>query len=336
MRALVTGGGGFLGRRVVELLRERGDEVRFFARGAYPEVARETGARGIQGDLRDKEAVQRAVDGVDVVFHVASKTGFWERPGSRQFWGVNVDGTNLLLGAMEAAGVPKLVYTSTPSVVGYAHDVANGAQDLPYAEHHRSPYPESKAAAEAEVLRANGEHIATVSLRPHLIFGPRDANLLPRIMQRAAAGKLPIIGDGTNTVDATYVDNAAWSHLDACEALTDHTAACAGKAYFIGNEEPVVLYDWLNEILAGAGIPPIQRKLSPGLVGGLARALELAWGTLPLKGEPRLTPFLVDGFARDHWYDPEPARRDLGYTIRVPMDEAIQRTVAWYGEHGYT
>ncbi|MBN2800405.1 MAG: NAD-dependent epimerase/dehydratase family protein [Deltaproteobacteria bacterium] len=334
MRALVTGGGGFLGRRVVELLRAQGDEVRTFQRGRYPEVEA-TGAVAFQGDLLDKEAVRAAVDGVDTVFHVASMTGFWEKRGQRAFWRANVDGTNNLLAAMEDAGVRRLVYTSTPSVVGYAGDVQNGAQDLPYAKRHRSPYPASKAAAEAEVLRANGPQLATVSLRPHLIFGPRDNNLLPRILQRAAAGKLPIIGDGRARVDATYIDNAAWAHLDAASALTDAGAPCAGKAYFIGNEDPVVLVEWLNELLEGVGIAPLSRKIPHGLAGLVAGALELAWDNLPLRGEPRLTPFVVDGFARHHWYDPEPARRDLGYTPRVEMDQAVERTVAWFLEQGY-
>lgn len=334
MRVLVTGAGGFLGRRVVELLRARGDEVRTLQRGSYPDLAA-LGATAVTGDLTDSSAVREALAGVEVVFHVASKTGFWERKGEGQFWRVNVEGTNTLLAAMEEAGVRRLVYTSTPSVVGYEGDVENGAQNLPYARVHRSIYPQSKAAAEAEVLRANGPQLATVALRPHLIFGPRDHHLLPRLMQRAAAGKLPIIGDGRARVDATYIDNAAWAHLDAAAALRDHTAPCAGNAYFIGNEDPVVIVEWLNAIFEGVGIPPLRRKIPHGLASFLASVMEFTWDTLPLQGEPRLTPFVVDGFARHHWYDPEPARRDLGYTPRVDMERAIAETVAWFQEHGY-
>ncbi len=333
MKALVTGGGGFLGRRLVELLLQQDEQVTVLARSRYPEVEA-LGARCVQADLRDKGKLVSAVQGHDLVFHVASLTGFWGKKGANDYWAVNVDGTNNLLEVMEAVGVRRLVYTSTPSVVGYAHDVANGAQDLPYADPHQSIYPESKAAAEAEVLRANGPMLATVALRPHLIFGPGDNHLLPRLVQRGAAGKLPIIGDGSAKVDVTYIDNAAWAHLDAANALIAHTAPCAGKPYFIGNEAPVLLYDWINEILDGLGHPPLTKTLSRDTARRLAAVVEWMWDTLPVPGEPRLTPFLVDGLARDHWYDPAPARRDLGYHPRVEMPEAMKATITWLKQRG--
>jgi len=331
MKTLVTGGGGFVGRRLVELLRGSGDEVTVLARGSYPEVE-ELGARCVQADLRSPRAVATAVPGHDVVFHVASRTGFWGRKGSNDYWAINVDGTLNLLEAMEAAEVPRLVYTSTPSVVGYATDVECGPQDLPYAAVHESVYPESKAAAEQEVLRANRRGLATVALRPHLIFGPGDRHLVPRLVERARAGRLPIVGDGTNTVDVTYIDNAAWAHIDAARALTGHDADCAGKAYFIGNEKPVVLYDWIDELLDGMDLPPVRRRVSARTARKLAAVLEFFWDTLPLPGEPRMTPFLVDGLARSHWFNPEPARRDLGYEPRVKMEQAMRATIAWLRE----
>ena len=328
MKALVTGGGGFLGRRLVELLLGEGWEVTALARGEYPEVEK-LGATCVRADLRDKDALAAAASGHDIVFHVASRTGFWGKRRANDYWAINVDGTNNLLEAIETARVPRLVYTGTPSVVGYDGDHINGAQDLPYATKHQSIYPASKAAAEKEVLMANREGLATVSLRPHLIFGPKDNHFVPRLVDRARAGKLPIVGDGNNKVDVTFIDNAAWAHIDAASALTDHVAPCAGKAYFIGNEEPVVLYDWINDILDGLDIPPLTRRLSHQTARRLGAILEFLWDNLPLPGEPRVTPFLVDGMAREHWYDPEPARRDLGYRPRVTMDEALAATIEW-------
>ncbi len=333
MKALVTGGGGFLGRRLVELLLLQGEQVTVLARSRYPEVEA-LGAQCVQADLRDKGKLVGAVQGHDVVFHVASRTGFWGRKGANDYWSINVDGTNNLLEVMEAVGVGRLVYTSTPSVVGYAQDVENGGQDLPYADPHESVYPESKAAAEAEVLRANSPGLATVALRPHLIFGPGDNHLVPRLVERGAAGKLPIIGDGAAKVDVTFIDNAAWAHIDAANALISFEAPCAGKPYFIGNEDPVVLYQWINELLDGLGHHPITRRLSYDTARRLAAAMEWAWDSLPLPGEPRLTPFLIDGFARHHWYDPEPARRDLGYRPRVDMAEAMTATIGWLKQRG--
>ncbi len=329
MKALVTGGGGFLGKRVVQLLRQRGDDVTFLARGSYPEVEEETGAKGVQADLRDADAVTVAAHDMDVIFHVASMTGFWERPGTDAFRTVNVDGTRNVLAAALEEGVPRVVYTSTPSVVGYAHDVENGAQDLPYAEVHESEYPRTKAEAEQMVLAANGGGLATVALRPHLIFGPGDNHLLPRLVDRARGGKLPVVGDGSTRVDLTYIDNAAWAHLDAADALTGPDAACAAKAYFISNDEPVVFYEWLGNVLGDLDVPAPSRRVSLGLARTLGSVIEWTWNTFPMKGEPRITPFIASGLARHHWYDMEPAKQDFGYRIRVGMDDATAATIPW-------
>jgi nucleoside-diphosphate-sugar epimerase len=329
MKALVTGGGGFLGRRIVELLRERGDEVTFLARGHYPEVEA-TGAHGIRVDLRDREAVRSAVGGMDVVFHVAAKTDMWG--DLAEFWADNVDGTRNLIDALEAAGIPKLVYTSTPSVVGYHADVADGPRDLPYAKKHTSPYPHTKAVAERMVLDANSRHLATVAIRPHLVYGPRDSSLFPRVIERNRAGKLFIVGEGRNRVDFTYIDNAAWAHLDAERALTDHTAPCAGKAYFISDDRPILMWKFANQLFEGIGAPPVERRIPYGLARTVSGIMEWTWRTFRLSGEPRLTRFMVDALAREHWYDVEPAKEDLGYEVRIPQDEGLKRTIAWYQE----
>ncbi|MEZ4238321.1 MAG: NAD-dependent epimerase/dehydratase family protein [Myxococcota bacterium] len=326
---LVTGGGGFLGRRVVELLLERGDEVRFVARGTYPEVEA-LGAVGRQVDLRDAKSVRDAVRGVDVVHHVAGKAGAWGP--AEEYASINVDGTRNVIAACKAEGVGRLVYTSTPSVIGYAHD-AEGIEEAPYPARWESAYGETKARAERAVLAANGEGLRTVSLRPHLVIGPRDTNLVPRVIERAKAGSLRIVGDGTNKVDLTYVDNAAGAHLDAADALRDPSAPCAGRAYFISNDEPVVLWDWVNDVLQQLGLPPVTKKVSMRTAAGLGAVME--FGHKLLGGEPRMTRFMAVAMARSHWYSMAPAKRDLGYRIRVPLAEGTARTVAWLREAGY-
>ncbi|MFT4624692.1 MAG: nucleoside-diphosphate-sugar epimerase [Myxococcota bacterium] len=328
MKALVTGGGGFLGRRIVELLVEQGHTVRFVARGQYPEVEA-LGAEGVQADLRDPDAMLRAAAGMDTVFHVAAKAGYWGP--LEEFSGINVDGTRNVIAACRASGAGRLIYTSTPSVIGYAHEV-EGIAEAPYPDTWESPYGHTKAAAEREVLAANGPDLATVSLRPHLIIGPRDNNLLPRVVDRARQGRMMIVGAGDNTVDITYVDNAAWAHLDAAEAMTDSSAACAGKAYFISNDEPVKLWDWVNDFLPRVGAPPVSRHIGFGAATALGHALELAYTWLPLSGEPRMTRFVAAALARSHWYDMSPAKQDFGYRIRVPLAEGTERTVAWFNE----
>lgn len=325
---LVTGGGGFVGRRIVEMLLERGDTVRFVARGTYPDVEA-LGAVGRQLDLRDAKSLRDAVRGVDVVHHVAGKAGYW---GSfEEFAAVNIDGTRNVIDACRAEGVGRLVYTSTPSVVGYAAD-AEGIEEAPYPERWESPYGETKARAEKLVLAASSPGLRTVAVRPHLVIGPRDNHLVPRVIGRARAGQLRIIGDGTNKVDLTYVDNAAGAHLDAADALRAADAPCAGKAYFISNGEPVVLWEWINGVLAELGAPPVTKKVSLRTASALGGALELAHRWLPLAGEPRMTRFVALAMSRSHWYSMAPAQRDLGYRVRVPLDEGTRRTVAWLKE----
>lgn len=326
MIAVVTGGSGFLGARIVALLRARGDTVRVLTRQPHPALAAK-GAAYLSVDVRDTAAVRSAIAGSDVVYHVAGKTGHW---GARAaFQSVNVDGTRSVLAAAAYAGIPRLVYTSTPSVVGYATEVENGGPDLPHAAVHESAYAESKATAERLVLAANCPGLATIALRPHLVIGPGDRQMLPRVVRRAAQGRLRIVGDGRNRVDLTYIDNAAWAHLDAADALDGPQAAAAGKAYFISNGEPVALWPWLNQLLETLGLPPAGQPVPLGTARLAAAAGEWLWRSLALDGEPPITRFLASALARSHWYDMRPAARDIGYRIRIPMAEATRRTAQW-------
>jgi nucleoside-diphosphate-sugar epimerase len=325
MRTVVTGGGGFLGRRIAQLLLARGDHVTVIARQCYPDLER-LGAICVQADVRDAVALQSTLSGSDVVFHVAAKTGHW---GPRAaFQSVNVDGTESVLAAVRSVDVPALVYTSTPSVIGYSHDVENGGPDTPYAGKLWSAYAESKMKGEQLVLAANSDNLATIALRPHLIFGPGD-KFLSRIARLAAQGRLRIIGSGQNRIDLTYVDNAAWAHLDAADALHARTATCAGKAYFISNGEPVKAWEWLNQILVELRLPPASRPLSLRSAHIVALLAESLWRILSLDGEPPITRFLAAAVARSHWFDMEPARRDLGYHVRVHMTDATRITLQW-------
>jgi nucleoside-diphosphate-sugar epimerase len=327
--AVVTGAGGFLGRRITELLCDRGEAVRVLVRQPHPDLEA-LGATPIILDIRDASAVHSALRDADVVFHVAAKTGPWG--AAAEFRSVNVGGTRNVLDAARAGSVRRLVFTSTPSVVGYARDVENGGPDLPYAAVHESAYSQSKAEAERLVLAASGTSLRTVAVRPHLVIGPGDRRMMPLVVRRAATGRLRIIGDGRNRVDLTDVDNAAWAHLDAADALEVPEAPCAGRAYFISNGEPVLLWEWLNRVLAALGVPPVTRSLPLRTARLAAVAVEQIWGAFHLAGEPPITAFLAGALARSHWYDLAPARRDLGYHVRVSMEEATRRTLAWLAD----
>jgi len=325
VKALVTGGGGFLGRAVVEALIEEGHEVGSASRGDYPELEA-LGVHTHRVDLTDRAGMEKAVAGADTVFHVAALTGVW---GPRkEFHDANVVGTRNVVEACRRAGVGRLIATSSPSVCFDGTDHRRAQNDLPYARRFLAAYPETKAEAEALVLAANGEELATCALRPHLIFGPRDPHLIPRLLERARAGRLVVVGDGQNEVSLSYIDNAAAAHLDAARSLTPG-AAHAGKAYFIAQTEPVRLWEWIGELLERMDIEPVRRRVPRGLAAGMGAILEAAWKTLSLSGEPPMTRFVAAQLASTHSYDLGPAERDFGYRERVGLQEATDRLVAW-------
>jgi len=321
VKALVTGGGGFLGGAVARLLRQRGYAVRSFTRTAYPWLD-ELGAEQSLGDLADPAAVERAVSGVDAIFHVAAKAGVWGRYAD--YFATNVTGTANVIAAAKKHGVRKLVYTSTPSVVHGGGDIEGGDESLPYPKHFDAHYPETKALAEKAVLAADGPDLATVALRPHLIWGPGDPHLIPRVIARAKAGTLRRIGSRPVTVDVTYVDNAAAAHVLAAEKLEPGSPA-AGKAYFVTNGEPVELWAFLNRVLAEAGLPPVTRHVSAWKARLAGRVLERVYRLLRLPGEPSMTRFVAAQLSTSHWYDIAAARRDLGYEPRVGTEEGLRR-----------
>lgn len=329
MRALVTGGGGFLGRYIVEQLLARGDEVTVFSRGAYPELA-QAGARLSRGDIQDREALVRACTGMDVVYHAAAKAGLWGEWSA--FYGVNVVGTENVIAACLSCGVPRLVNTSSPSVIFDGKSQEGLDETAPYPVRYESPYPHTKAIAEQRVTAANSAALLTVSLRPHLIFGPRDTHLLPGLLARAARGQVPQVGSGTNRVDLSYVEDAARSHLLAADALQPGSPV-AGRLYFISQGEPVVLWPWIGELLAALGLPAIRKRYSLGLARAAGGLLAAVHSGLRLSGEPRLTPFLASELAQSHYYDISSARSDLGYAPHYTMARALEKTIAWLKAH---
>jgi len=295
--------------------------VRSFTRSRYPWLD-ELGVEQALGDLAQLADVERAVSGCDVVFHVAAKAGVWGRYSA--FFDTNVTGTQNVIAACKKHGVRRLVYTSTPSVVHAGQDVEGATEALPYPKHFEAAYSETKATAEKAVLAANGPDLATVSLRPHLIFGPSDPHLVPRIIDAARKGKLRRIGSRPVKVDVTYIDNAAQAHLDAADRLDIGTGP-AGKAYFVSNGEPVELWPFIDRILVEAGAPPVTRRVSAWKAKLAGRVLEYVYWLLPLPGEPPMTRFVASQLSTSHWYDISAARRDLGYEPSVSVEEGLKR-----------
>jgi nucleoside-diphosphate-sugar epimerase len=317
MNALVTGGGGFLGGAIVRRLLARGDTVRSVSRGRYPDLPCEQ----MQGDLAEPGVAERAVAGCDVVFHVAAKAGIAGR--ERDYLRANVEATQRILDACRAGGIGRLVYTSSPSVVFNGCDMEGVDESVPYPDHYLAAYPRTKAEAERRVLAANGPTLATVALRPHLIWGPGDNHLVPRILERGRAGRLRQIGQGKK-VDSVYIDNAAEAHLLAADRLAPG-AACAGKAYFISNGEPMPTWELVNRILEAGGVPPVTRRVSPWLAYAVGATLETVYAVLWPDAEPPMTRFVASELATSHWFDLTAARRDLCYVPRVTIEEGLGR-----------
>ena len=299
----------------------RGDQVRSFARGEYPKLVK-LGVEVRRGDLCDSEAVAAAIQGCERVFHVAALPGVWG--AYKDYYRTNVVGTDNVLAACRAQGVKRLVYTSTPSVVHAGGDIEGGDESLPYATKFSAHYPRTKAIAEQSVLRANGEKLCTVALRPHLIWGPGDNHLTPRILARGRANRLRLIGKRPNLIDTVYIDNAADAHILAADRLAPG-AACAGKTYFISNGEPMPLAEITNGILAAAGLPPVTRRIPAPLAYAVGALAELVYGLLRITKEPPLTRFVARQLSTAHWFEIGAARRDLGYEPTVSIGEGLRR-----------
>lgn len=327
MKVLVTGGAGFLGQALCRALRAEGHEVASFQRSHSPALEA-MGVRQVRGDLADAAAVHAAFAGQEAIFHNAAKAGAWGRVES--YFAANVTGTRHVLAAMRAHGIPTLVYTSTPSVTHSGRTpVEGGDESTPCGTRFKAPYPATKLIAEQEVLAANGPVLATVALRPRLIWGPGDTQLLPRLAERAKAGRLRFVGGGHNRMDTTYIGNAADAHIAAFKALRPG-AACAGKAYFISNGEPREVRRIVNDMLQAAGIAPVQGSVPYGVAYAAGAVLEAAWTMLRLQGEPPMTRFLAEQLSTPHWYDISAAARDFGYVPRVSMDEGLRRLAEWW------
>jgi nucleoside-diphosphate-sugar epimerase len=342
MSTLVTGGTGFLGRRLVARLLAAGRSVTVLGRTPAPDLEAQ-GVRFIHASLDDAVAVRAACAGIETVFHTAAKVGVWGRYDD--FFGPNVLGTQALLEGCRAHGVARLVYTSTPSVVYNGRPLAGADEALPLTAHCPSPYPLTKAVAEREVLAANTAALRTIALRPHLIWGVGDPHLVPRVLARARAGRLRIVGEGQNRVDLTHVENVVDAHLLAetalrqCHVLSDIGSGprrADGRAFFITNGEPVVLWDWIDNLLRALGRPPLTKRLSLRAAAAVGGLCEAAWRILPVPGEPPMTRFVATELAQDHWFDIAAARRDLGYHPRVSMAAGLAELVASYRRAGHT
>lgn len=324
-RALVTGGGGFVGLAIVRQLAARGIDVSVVGRHHYPQ-AEQAGAKCLVGDIRDRTFLARAFSGHDVVFHVAALAGIW---GDREsYYSINVQGTENVIAACREKGVRNLVYTSTPSVVFDGSDLQGMDESLPYSSNPLCHYAQTKILAEKKVLAASSGQLLTAAIRPHLVWGPGDTQIIPRLLQRGRQGQLKIVGSGTNRVDISYIDNVADAHILAAENLA-RSGTASGRAFFISQGEPVLLWDWINGLFKRVGIAPVTRRVSFTTAYRVGRMMELFYAGFRLKGEPRMTRFLAEQLAMSHWFSPASAEQVLGYSPSITTAQGMDRLVDW-------
>jgi 2-alkyl-3-oxoalkanoate reductase len=323
---LITGGTGFVGAAIVEALRGARTRVRVLARTPSRVEARD-GVEVVQGDLAHPESLEPALRGVTSVYHVGGQVG---HHGERDtYFRVNVDGTSALLHAAHRAGVRRFVHTSTPSVIADGTDHFGVDESHPVPTTHASPYPASKAAAERLVMAAHRDEFRTVVLRPHLVWGPGASQWVRGFLHRAERGAGLRIGDGSNRVGMTFLDDCVAAHLTAMQALAAD-ARVGGAAYFVHGGEPVRLWDWVDALCRACELAPPTRRIPASLARGIGSACDLLVRARLTSRALPLSRYLVDELTTEHYSDISRARERLGYIPRISIADGISRVAQWY------
>ncbi len=319
-KILITGGGGFLGTALIKLLKQNADhEIYSVSRKNYLHLKNE-GVSQIQHDLSSAGDLESILPkDIDVVFHTAALAGIWGK--KEHFFNINTEGTLKLVDWAKKSGVKQFIYTSTPSVVFGKDDLINVDETTPYPDKHLCHYAASKALAEKYVLQNNSPEMITCAIRPHLIWGPGDPHLFPRIVEKAKQGKLKRVGEGLNQVDIVYVDNAAWAHVLAMEAGRN----AGGKAYFIGQEKPVNLWDFIDTVLKIYSLPKIEESISIMTAYRLGFLFEKIFEFFGInQPDPPMTRFVALNLATSHYFNQENAFKDLGYKPLISIETGLK------------
>lgn len=326
MKVLITGGSSLIGLGVAAALTALGDEVVVLQRRRVDSLDA-AGVTQRLGDIRDADEVAAAADGCDAIVHLAAKVGVvgdWE-----SYRSVNVDGTRNVLDAARRHDIGRVVHVSSPSVAHGGEPLVGATAEPPVLGRRNAWYPESKAMAEIDALAAASDKLGVVAIRPHLVWGPGDTQLVGRIVERAAAGRLALVGGGRALVDTTYIDNAVTALVAALDAVGPG-AHCSGRAYVVSNGEPRTIRELVEGICRAAGVPFEPRSVPLGVGRVLGSAVERMWPLLRRDDEPPLTRFLADQLGTAHWFDPRPVREDLGWSPTVSIDDGLARLAEWY------
>ncbi len=318
-KVLVTGASGFVGGAVTRLLAERGFAVRATGRRRRPSGLPEA-VEYQSADLCETGAARALCAGVTGVVHAAARAGVWGP--AADYRRANVEATDALLDAAREAGCRAFVFTSTPSVVFNGRPIRGGDESMPVARSFPCAYPATKAQAERQVLAADRPGFRTLALRPHLVWGPGDPHLFPRVFAKADQGRLKVVGNGTNRVDLTHIDNVAEGHAAALTSLLEDRGG--GRAYFLSQNEPVDLWPFIDRILDASGRPPVKGRVPTGAAFAAGMLFELLWKAFRLRGEPPMTRFVAKQLATDHWFSATASMDTLGYRPVSTKEEGLR------------
>jgi nucleoside-diphosphate-sugar epimerase len=319
VKVLVTGATSMLGGAVAQLLHARGGDVTVFQRRPS-----NLGFGEVLGSVADRHAVEAAVAGSDVVIHAAAKVtvvGPWS-----EFADTNISGTEHMIDAARAAGARRFVYVSSPSVAHSGASLVGAPAGPADPEAARDSYSRSKAAGELRALAADAEDFSVVAVRPHLVWGPGDTQLIGRIVERARQHRLAVIGSGAALVDTTYVDNAA----AAIVAAADHASDLGGRAFVVSNGEPRPVRELLSRIVLAAGFEPTRLRVPAAVARSAGSVLERVWQRTHRADDPPITRFLAEQLSTAHWFDQRETREALAWEPAVSLDEGFERVGEWF------
>lgn len=321
MKVLLTGSSSLLGAQTVRSLVQRGDTVAVMQRRASA-VAEELELTQHLGDVVDPQVAAAAVEGADTVIHLAARVGVVGT--RRQFFDTNVVGTRVVLAAAKDAGVQRFVFVSSPSVAHTGRALAGCGAQPADPRHAKGEYSKSKALAEKEVLAADGTGITTIAVRPHLVWGPGDTQLVGRIVERARQGRLALVAGGRPLIDTTYLDNA----VDALVAAADRAEAGHGRAFIVSNGEPRTVEEMIARICEAAGERPPERSVPRAAAWMAGAVAETAWKVAGRDDDPPMTRFLAGQLGTAHWFDLRETREVLQWQPAVSLDEGFARLAA--------
>ncbi|MCP3925745.1 MAG: NAD-dependent epimerase/dehydratase family protein [Desulfobacterales bacterium] len=317
-KALVTGGGGFLGFAIVKQLIEKKYSVRSISRSHYKKLD-EIGVEQIIGDISIPYDAEKAVQGMDIVFHVAAKPGIWGK--YEEYYNINYIGTKNIADFSLKHNVKEFIYTSSPSVIFDGNDMENVDESVPYPVEFHTHYPKTKALAEKYIQEITKKGLKTITLRPHLIWGPDDNHLVPRIIKKAK--RLKKIGYEKKLVDTIYIDNAADAHILAAEKLSENIDL-SGKIYFISQDEPIYTWDMIDRILESAGKPKIKGTVSVSAAYYVGAFLEFIFKIFFIKSEPPMTRFVAKELSTSHYFDISAVKTDLGFKPNISITKGLK------------